>query len=397
MSNSDELLKSAQERADEIIADARKQRELILAETGSLGDMRNRIKKFCLSKDEYSFMRGTAEQIGDSTLYTYALKETKKRLAELKGLPGGATTYERNPTIQPFGLANVCELATDYFELLFDGLVKNVLSNGLDRSQQELMYLQRAVELSMSLATKMKFKDDYMLLKMEELELNYKRELAKEREREYRKSVSEKKKEEMRAQKEYERELKRAQKDEEAARDALKRARQLADVEAEGSAERNRLQAKIEKLEQALQEAQSRADRAQSMAQQTRCGYVYVISNIGSFGEGVYKIGMTRRLDPMERVTELGDASVPFPFDVHAMIYSEDAPALETALHRAFERKKLNMVNGRKEFFRVSLEEIKRQVSESGIDAEFLDEPMAQQWRDSRMFAEKIMQEYVII
>lgn len=390
--NETELLKSAQERADEIIADARKQRELILAETGSLEDMRNRIKKFCLSKNEYSFMREAAEQIGDSTLYTYALKETKKELAELKGLPGGATTYERNPTIRPFGLDYVCELATDYFELLFDGLVKNVLSNGLYRSQQELMRLQEAVELSMYLATKMKFKDDYMLLKMEELELSYKRELAKEREREYRKSIAEQKREEIRAQKEYERELKRAQKDEEAARDALKRARQLADIEAEGSTERNRLQTKIEKLEQALQEAQSRAERAQSMAQQTRCGYVYVISNIGSFGEGVYKIGMTRRLDPMERVTELGDASVPFPFDVHAMIYSEDAPALEAALHRAFERKKLNVVNGRKEFFRVSLEEIKRQVSESGIDAEFLDEPIAQQWRDSQMFAEDIVQ-----
>lgn len=390
--NETELLKSAQERADEIIADARKQRELILAETGSLEDMRNRIKKFCLSKDEYSFMREAAEQIGDSTLYTYALKETKKELAELKGLPGGATTYERNPTIRPFGLDYVCELATDYFELLFDGLVKNVLSNGLYRSQQELMRLQEAVELSMSLPTKMKFKDDYMLLKMEELELSYKRELAKEREREYRKSIAEQKREEIRAQKEYERELKRAQKDEEAARDALKRARQLADIEAEGSTERNRLQTKIEKLEQALQEAQSRAERAQSMAQQTRCGYVYVISNIGSFGEGVYKIGMTRRLDPMERVTELGDASVPFPFDVHAMIYSEDAPALEAALHRAFEQKKLNVVNGRKEFFRVSLEEIKRQVSESGIDAEFLDEPIAQQWRDSQMFAEDIVQ-----
>ena len=240
----------------------------------------------------------------------------------------------------------------------------------------------------MSLGTKMKFKDEYILLKMEELELNYKRELAKEREREARKAEADRQREEFRAQKEYERELDRAQKDEKAARDALKRARLRADIEAEGSAERNRLQAKIEKLEQALQEAQSRAERAQSMAQQTRCGYVYVISNIGSFGEGVYKIGMTRRLDPMERVTELGDASVPFPFDVHAMIYSEDAPGLEAALHRAFERKKLNMVNGRKEFFRVSLEEIKRLVLESGIDAEFMDEPMAQQWRDSQMFAE---------
>lgn len=78
-----------------------------------------------------------------------------------------------------------------------------------------------------------------------------------------------------------------------------------------------------------------------------RAGYVYVISNIGSFGDDVYKIGMTRRLEPMERVDELGDASVPFKFDVHAMIFSDDAPKLEAALHIAFEHKKVNMINGR--------------------------------------------------
>ena len=82
-----------------------------------------------------------------------------------------------------------------------------------------------------------------------------------------------------------------------------------------------------------------------------KAGYVYVISNIGSFGPNVYKIGMTRRLDPQDRVDELGDASVPFNFDVHAMIFSDDAPALEAALHRAFEDRKINMVNTRREFF----------------------------------------------
>ena len=90
-----------------------------------------------------------------------------------------------------------------------------------------------------------------------------------------------------------------------------------------------------------------------------KAGYVYIISNIGSFGEGIYKIGMTRRLNPQERVDELGDASVPFKFDVHAMIFSEDAPALEAKLHRAFEDRKLNLVNQRREFFKVSLDEIK--------------------------------------
>lgn len=115
-----------------------------------------------------------------------------------------------------------------------------------------------------------------------------------------------------------------------------------------------------------------------------KAGYVYIISNIGSFGENVYKIGMTRRLDPQERVDELGDASVPFKFDVHAMIFSDDAPALEAALHRAFEDKKVNMVNHRREFFNVTLDEIK-EVIKKNFDktVEFIDIPDAEQYRVS--------------
>jgi hypothetical protein len=92
-----------------------------------------------------------------------------------------------------------------------------------------------------------------------------------------------------------------------------------------------------------------------------------VISNIGSFGEGVFKIGMTRRLEPMDRVKELGDASVPFSFDVHAMLYSDDAPSLEKELHRRFNRESVNKVNPRKEFFRTSLAEIKQIVDQQGV------------------------------
>lgn len=116
-----------------------------------------------------------------------------------------------------------------------------------------------------------------------------------------------------------------------------------------------------------------------------KAGYVYIISNIGSFGENVYKIGMTRRLDPQERVDELGDASVPFKFDVHAMIFSDDAPKLEAALHKAFEDKKVNMVNQRREFFNVTLDEIK-EVIRKNFDktVEFIDVPDAEQYRISQ-------------
>jgi hypothetical protein len=100
----------------------------------------------------------------------------------------------------------------------------------------------------------------------------------------------------------------------------------------------------------------------------TRSGHVYVISNIGSFGENVYKIGMTRRLDPMERIHELSDASVPFSFDVHAVVFSDDAPSLENELHRRFDPHRLNLVNTRKEFFCVTLEEIADVVREKHAD-----------------------------
>ena len=96
-----------------------------------------------------------------------------------------------------------------------------------------------------------------------------------------------------------------------------------------------------------------------------RAGYVYIISNIGAFGENIYKIGMTRRLDPQDRVDELGSASVPFKFDVHAFIFSDNAPKLENSLHKAFENKRVNMMNNRKEFFNVSLEEIEKVVKEN--------------------------------
>lgn len=121
------------------------------------------------------------------------------------------------------------------------------------------------------------------------------------------------------------------------------------------------------------------------MAEQTRKGHVYIISNVGSFGEGIYKIGLTRRLEPLDRVKELGDASVPFLFDVHAIIYAEDAPNLESALHREFDRVRVNAVNKRKEFFRTDLLSIKEAVARiAGVEADFQMTIAADEYYESR-------------
>ena len=135
------------------------------------------------------------------------------------------------------------------------------------------------------------------------------------------------------------------------------------------------------------------------MAQQTRSGHVYVISNVGSFGEDVYKIGMTRRLEPHDRVRELGDASVPFELDVHAMIPSADAPALERGLHQRFLSRQLNKVNPRKEFFRVTLQELREEITRIGIDASWTIAAEAREYRESleveRALADKTLDEAV--
>jgi chromosome segregation ATPase len=112
-------------------------------------------------------------------------------------------------------------------------------------------------------------------------------------------------------------------------------------------------------------------------------GYVYVISNIGAFGENVYKIGMTRRLEPMDRVRELGDASVPFPFDVHAIIFSQDAPNMEYQLHQVFDSERLNMINCRREFFKVPLSKIKEEAEKLGARVEFTMLAEAREYRES--------------
>ena len=147
--------------------------------------------------------------------------------------------------------------------------------------------------------------------------------------------------------------------------------------------ERSKFEATRRELELRIQEAEDKNKRALSMAQQTKRGYVYIISNHGSFGEGVLKIGMTRRLDPMDRVWELGDASVPFEFDVHALISSDDAPGLESKLHNEMAVARINKVNLRKEFFRLTVADVRSAIDTLGVKAEWTMAAKAQEYRES--------------
>ena len=180
--------------------------------------------------------------------------------------------------------------------------------------------------------------------------------------------------EEQRLEKEIERELKQLERERAAVQAALEKA--LAEAKDEHSEEIERLRAK-------LAEAEERSQRAISRAQMTKSGHVYVISNIGSFGEGMFKIGMTRRLEPADRIRELSSASVPFRFDVHMMISSDDAPTLENSLHRALHQVRVNKANPRKEFFESYIETIREIVEKNHGKVEYVADPEALEYRQS--------------
>lgn len=230
---------------------------------------------------------------------------------------------------------------------------------------------------------------DYVELKVQELKLAYEYARKKQDEKEEQRRIREQMREEARLQKEIEEARKDIEKEQKHYANALEKInKQLVSCDDE---ERNLLLEKKAEIEKHLGELQTAIKDIDYREANKRAGYVYVISNIGSFGENVYKIGMTRRLDPMERVDELGDASVPFKFDVHAMIFSDDAPALETALHHAFENKKVNMVNARREFFNVTLDEIEDVVRKNyDKTVDFIKIPQAEQYRESKKIIEQL-------
>lgn len=222
----------------------------------------------------------------------------------------------------------------------------------------------------------------YLALKLAELRLTHEFAEKAREEREEQQRIREQMRDEEIAAKELERAQREAEEEEERFAAALAKAK--ADLQsATALKKQTALQEKVAQLEERLAEAHIQRERAVSRAQLTRSGHVYVISNVGSFGEAVYKVGMTRRHDPMDRVRELGDASVPFSFDVHAVIYSEDAPALESALHRALDAHRVNRVNGRKEFFAVELQVIESVVQSSHGEFEFVRTAAAEEYRKS--------------
>lgn len=263
-----------------------------------------------------------------------------------------------------------------------DEVIHNVKYNNFDMS---LKKITTSAEQIAKLGKMMKIAvtAEYFNLKVEELNLALEFQIKKQEEKEEQKQLRAEERERVKLERELQEQRKKIEKEQSHYQKALLAIlKQLEDPDKSNDSD---LLAKRAELEEQLGVIDTNLQELDYREANQKAGYVYIISNIGSFGKDVYKIGMTRRLEPMERIDELGDASVPFNFDVHAMIFTDDAPKLEAALHRAFENKKLNMVNTRREFFNVTLDEIK-EVVKNNFDktVEFIDIPDADQYRISQ-------------
>ena len=257
-----------------------------------------------------------------------------------------------------------------------DAAISNTSWNNAERMEQRIQKAWEAIN-KLNESNAIFISQTYLNLKLQEFRLAYEYQDKKQKQKEEQAAI----RQQMREEAELEQEVEAAFKEEDRYQKMIEKANK--DAEKATGTKLAELEEKIAALNADLAIAHAKSERAKSMAQQTKAGHVYVISNIGSFGEDVYKIGMTRRLEPDERVKELGDASVPFTFDVHAMIYSTDAPALENKLHKAFDIHRINLVNDRKEFFRVSLDHIEKVVKTSFSNAEFHLSAEARQYRES--------------
>lgn len=261
-----------------------------------------------------------------------------------------------------------------------DDLINRVKYNNFDvtldriyKSAETITKLGSVMNISIS--------QKYLDAKVKELRLAFEYREKKQQEKEEQKMARAEQREQAKLQREIEEQRKKVEKEQTHYQTAYEKLK----LQLEQNPEDKDLLEKKEQLENHLSDIDKALCDIDYRQANMRAGYVYIISNIGAFGKDIYKIGMTRRLDPQDRVDELGDASVPFNFDVHAMIFSDDAPALEAALHRAFEDRKLNMVNQRREFFNVTLDEIK-EVIKKNFDktVEFVDIPDAEQYRISQ-------------
>lgn len=393
----EQLLK---EQYDKYMDEISKQKSLILAYNDEINELNSNIKDlkkdiitfsdeilvqdFGLYEPRYSFINADAYKAELTNI-----RNKQKAMIKDGSAVSGSIDWQVNGSAAQGRkmIKDMQKLLLRAFNSECDEIINKVKYNNYDTSVKKMERSFNAIA-KLGITMSISITSNYYDLKIQELQLALEYQIQKQREKEEKAELRAQQREEARLQKELKEQRKNIDKERKHYEQALSNInKQISSSSDENIEELNK---KKEEIIQSLSDIDTKIKDIDYREANQKAGYVYIISNIGSFGEGIYKIGMTRRLNPQERVDELGDASVPFKFDVHAMIFSEDAPTLEAKLHRAFEERKLNLVNQRREFFKVSLDEIK-EVVKNNFDktVEFVEVPDADQYRISLKLREE--------
>ena len=337
------------------------------------------LQSFDLYEPQYNFAK--------SDLYKEKLKEIRNKQKELikeskVAICSKQWSIEGNLNKgQKFVEANIKQIIKT-FNIECENIISKVKFSNFDVCKKRIKKIYDDLN-KLNDINKISIQEEYLNLKLDELTLGYEYARKREEEKEELRRQRELHREEMKLAEELAEKRAEIEKEQEHYNNALKKINEQIMLEKEEEKHKWLIEKK-EQIENNLIDLNETLKDIDYREANQKAGYVYIISNIGAFGENVYKIGMTRRLEPQDRIDELGGASVPFKFDVHALIFSEDAPKLEATLHKAFENKKVNMVNRRKEFFKVTLEEIEDVVKtnyDKTVDFNYMAE--AEQYRES--------------
>lgn len=335
------------------------------------------VQEFGLYTPVYDF--ASSDEYKDRLL---SIRERQKQMIKNGTAATGSINWTVNGSLQKGSkmVNDTQKLLIRAFNSECDKMVSKVKYNNFDMSLKRITTSRNTIS-RLGKTMQISITDAYYQAKVDELHLAFEYRQKKQEEKEAEKEARAALREAAKLQKEIEEQRKIIDKERAHYKNALLSV--LKQIESCETPSDELLQKKAD-LEKQLGVIDTKIKDLDYREANQRAGYVYVISNIGAFGENIYKIGMTRRLNPQDRVDELGDASVPFNFDVHAIIFSDNAPALENALHKAFEDRKVNMINHRREFFNVTLDEIKEVIRQNyDKTVEFIDVPDAEQYRES--------------
>lgn len=371
------------------------QRQKLERELGELGDKRRKVKlevadllkQVVDARDEitlqgfglYDYKNPAEESMKLAKELDLVKTAIKQMVKDKKAVSATAGFTYNNSSAKGKSFVNkLSKLALRSYNAEAENAITRLKAGNIQAAEKRLERARNEVQRTGDMMN-LQITSEYHRLRLLELHLAYQHLQAKKAAKEAEREEKARLREEKRAQQEMEAERKRLQKEESHYLNAITKLR------SEGRT------SEIEELEAKLKEIRKGIEDVDYRAANIRAGYVYVISNIGSFGGNIVKIGMTRRLDPMDRVRELGDASVPFNFDVHALHFSEDAVGVESALHHHFEKAKVNLVNNRREFFYATPAEVKEVLSQiEGNVLEYRDDAEAEQFKLSQAMRESL-------